>query len=402
MWRARSRTLATLSSRARALANNNAAAHVWEKINALAAQPGRVNMSQGFPDFPGSAVARRVAADAITSGAVAGSQYTQQPGSLVLRQAIADFVERRHGPRVDAASEVVVTAGAQEALAAAFLSYLDPGDEVIIFEPCYPFMLGAIRLAGAVPRAVTLRAPMFGIDEAELRAAAASPRAKLLVLNSPQNPTGHVATPEELSLVADVCRSHSLLAIADDVYEHCTFGGARHLRLADMEGMRERTITLGSGGKLFALTGWRTAWAIGPKELMQPIGQAHTHLTFSAPTPLQLGIAAALDAEDGLDAVGPLFESNFNLLADALVAHTPVSSVCAAQGGYFLVADAGRADLEFCEWLAEAKGVCATPMTVFYSTPPEPTSTLVRFTICKSREHIERCCEALAGGAGGT
>lgn len=133
---------------------------------------------------------------------------------------------------------------------------------------------------------------------------------------------------------------------------------------------------------------------------VQPVGQAHTHLTFSAPTPLQLGVAAALDAEDGLADVGPLFESNFARLAEALRAHTPVRHVCEAQGGYFLVADAGRADLEFCEWLAEEKGVCCTPMAVFYASPPLH-STLVRFTICKSREHIERCCEALAGGPRG-
>lgn len=230
------RGLATLASRARALAENNAAAHVWEKINALAAHPGRINMSQGFPDFEGSPVARRVAAEAIADGSVAGSQYTQQPGSPVLREAVAAFIGRRHGARINAATDVVVTAGAQEALVAAFLTYCDPGDEVVIFEPCYPFMLGAIRLAGAVPRCVTLRDEAgFTIDEEALRAAASSPRAKMLVLNTPQNPTGHVATRSELELVGAVCREYGLLAIADDVYEHCLFGGVRHQRFCVLD-----------------------------------------------------------------------------------------------------------------------------------------------------------------------
>lgn len=395
---ARGRSVATLSARSRALADGGGrAAQVWEHVNGLAARPGMINMGQGFPDFPGSSVARRVASAAVAVGAAADNQYSQQPGSAVLRQSISNFVARRHGGTpLDFASEVVVTAGAQEALAAAFLAFLDPGDEVIIFDPCYPFMLGAIRLAGAVPKCVTLEAPGFAIDAAAVRAAAeASSRAKMLVLNTPHNPTGHVASAAELEQVAAVCREHDLLAVADEVYEHCLFGGATHRRLADVEGMRERTITLGSGGKLFALTGWRVAWATGPAALVQPLGQAHTHLTFSAPTPLQLGIAAALDTEDGLADVGPSFEENFAMLSEALLAGTPIKEVCAAQGGYFLVAETGQADVDFCEWLAEERGVCCTPMSVFYAE--QRPCELVRFTICKSREHMERACEALRG-----
>jgi N-succinyldiaminopimelate aminotransferase len=223
-----------------------------------------------------------------------------------------------------------------------------------------------------------------------------------LVLNSPHNPTGHVATPAELQLVAEVCKAHDLLAVSDEVYEHCVFPSAlsappRHLQLAAEPGMRERTITIGSGGKLFALTGWRVAWAYGPAALIQPLSRSHTHLTFSAPTPLQAGIAAALDVEDGLDEVPVLFGGNWQLLADALREGTSIGSICEAQGGYFLVAETdGSSDVDFCRRLAEGKGVVCTPMSVFYSgEPPAEPCRLVRFTVCKSRDYIQRACAAL-------
>ena len=428
-----------LSTRGRTLASGGGqAAAVWESVNALAAQPGMVNMGQGYPDFPGSSIARRVAAEAAASGEPSLAQYTPQPGSLRLRRAVSAFYAERHGASYDPADEVVVTAGGQEALAAAFLAYLDPGDEVVLFEPFYPFMLGAVHLAGAVPRVVRLHAPDFEIDHAALEAACASPRAKMVVLNSPHNPTGHVATAAELALVARLCARHDLLALSDEVYEHAVFDGA-HRRLADEPGMRERTISVSSGGKLFSLTGWRVAWACGPAALVGPLGRAHTHLTFSAPTPLQEGIAAALEAETAaagaaraaaasasasdatpgevcegssragaeaeaeaevgsLGAIAPLFRANFAALASALREGTAVRSVCAAQGGYFLVAETdGRSDVAFCAALAEEKGVVCTPLSVFYAAPFDEAApcTLVRFTICKSAAHIARACAAL-------
>ena len=402
-----------LSSRAKALhAGGGAAASVWEKMNAIAARAGMVNMSQGFPDFPGSSVARDAASVAMATGDAASNQYSPQPGLLALRESVSAFYDRRHGVTYDPASEVVVTAGGQEGLAAAFLAYLNPGDEVVCVEPFYPFMLGAILNAGAIPRVVTLEPPDFALPEAALREACASPKAKMLVLNTPHNPTGKVATPQELEMVASACVENDLLAVADEVYEHCVFpsttpvgststatAAAAHRRLAAAPGMAERTITIGSGGKLFALTGWRVAWATGPAELLAPLGRAHTHMTFSAPTPLQLGVAAALDVEDGLEEVAPLFASNWRKLATALEeGHTPVAEVCAAEGGYFLVARTdGTPDVEFCENLAESAGVVATPMSVFYTTPftEEEPCTLVRFTICKSKEHVERACERI-------
>jgi N-succinyldiaminopimelate aminotransferase len=409
-----------LSQRAHALAaGGGAAARVWEEVNALASQPGMLNMGQGFPDFPGSILARNVASKVVAGGEAAYNQYSQQPGSIQLREAIATFHSKRYGTEWDA-TDVVVTAGAQEGLAAAFSAFLDPGDEVILCEPFYPFMLGAVRLAGAVPRVVTLRAPDFSIDEKALKAmdaAAASARCKMIVLNTPHNPTGHVATEAELDAVASICVSHDLLAVADEVYEHCVFraSGAKHRQLCSRAGMEGRTITLGSGGKLFSLTGWRVAWAIGPSELTAPLGAAHTHLTFSAPTPLQAGIAAALTddhVEDELNSVRDLFAENYERLSSALIEmrmEAPpygtksgpgfaVKSVCNAQGGYFLVAETNHnvSDVEFCRMLAKEKNIACTPMSVFYSSEAEAEDcTLVRFTICKSREHIERVCDQL-------
>ena len=223
-----------LAQRAQNLASSfGAAAPLWESVNALAQRPGMINMGQGFPDFEGSLVARQAAAAAVEAGKAPSNQYSPQPGYLDLREAVAGFVEKRYNTPLDAASEVVITAGGQEALAAAFLAFLDPGDEVVVFEPFYPFMLGAIAQAGAIPRVVTLRSEAgFAIDESALREAASSPKAKMLVLNSPHNPTGHVATPHELKLVADVCKQNDLLAISDEVYEHCIFPNSSrsHLR----------------------------------------------------------------------------------------------------------------------------------------------------------------------------
>lgn len=267
-----------LSHRARALAaGGGAAARVWEEVNALASQPGMVNMGQGFPDFAGSAVARDVASEALQGGSAALNQYSPQPGLLALRESIASFQTRRYGASYDAATEVIVTAGAQEGLAgrhtgnpavpalpnfiklwlvfaAAFAAFLDPGDEVLLFEPFYPFMLGAVRLAGAVPRVVTLHSPEFAIDTDKVaQLVAESPKVKMLVLNSPHNPTGHVASATELEAIAKVCVAHDLIAVADEVYEHSVFpsgGGdsapsSGHMQLAASPGMRERTITLG-------------------------------------------------------------------------------------------------------------------------------------------------------------
>lgn len=368
----------------------------------LAAKPGVVNMGQGAPDFVGSSIALRAAAAAAEAGGAADNQYSAKEGTIKLRVSVADFMERRYGHRPDPTSEVVITAGGQEALACMFLAFCNPGDEVITFEPYFPFMLGAMQLAGATPRCVTLEAPNFTFDEATLRAAASSTRAKMLIVNTPHNPTGRVATAAELEMIGRVCREYGLIAVSDEVYEHCVFHGLQHRRLADVDGMRDRTITIGSGGKLFSLTGWRVAWAVGPRALVGPLTQVHTQTTFCSPTPLQLGVAAALDCDAGLADISDLFEENAAMLTKALHEGTTLD-VFPPDGGYFLIAQTpdGEADIDYCRRLAETKGVAATPMSVFYATDhwsPARPCNLVRFTVCKSREHVQRACDALRHG----
>jgi len=300
-------------------------------------------MGQGFPDFAGSLTARHAAAEALLVGSAAANQYSAPAGLLELREEVSRLYARLYpGDAYDPASEVVICTSGQESLNAALRACVSEQvsrggrDGVIVFEPYFPFTQGALDNAPAVMQPVRTHAPGFAIDAAALRAAV-TPRTGTVLLNSPHNPTGHVATEAELAAVAEVCIEHDLLAVSDDVYEHAVFGeGCRHRRLCDVPGMRERTITVSSAGKLFSLTGWRVAWALAPARLATAVASAHTNLTYSAPTPLQAGIAAALREEDGsFGGVAQLFGANFELLATAPREHqplfTPLFSLCIAR-----------------------------------------------------------------------
>ncbi len=380
------------------------ATDVWTEVNALAARPGTINMGQGFPDFEGSLIARKAAAEAMLAGAPSLNQYSPQLGLLELREAVSDFYLRQHpeAPAYDPGSEVVVCTSGQEALTASIRACIQRQGRrgVLVLEPFYPFLAGAIEMAGGVMTPVRLQPPDFRLDSAVVDAirSAATAEVGTLVLNSPHNPTGMVATPAELLAVGGLCTELDLCAVSDEVYENAVFGpNARHRRLADVEGMRERTATISSAGKLFSLTGWRVGWALAPPTLATAIAASHTHLTYSAPTPFQVGMAAALREEDGsFGGIRDLFGGNFERLATAL--RRRGLNVCDAQGGYFLVAETGGVpDMQFVRSLAEETGVVCTPMSVFYNAPTaDSTCTLVRFTICKSREHIEKACAALA------
>ena len=233
----------------------------------------------------------------------------------MLRQEVAAFYSRRYSAVLDPATEIVVCSSGQEALCSTFLSLLDPGDEVIIFEPFYPFLLGALQLAGAVPRVVRLEATDFGVNAAAVAAAVTS-KTRMLVHNSPHNPTGHVSSAAELEALAAVCCQHNLLALSDEVYENAVFPPGQHRRLADEKGMKCRTITISSAGKLLSLTGWRVAWASGPARLLSAVNFAHTHMSYCAPTPLQQGVAAALREEDGtFGGVAELFAGPVSFIA---------------------------------------------------------------------------------------
>ena len=269
------------------------AVEVWKEINGLASMPGMINMGQGFPDFEGSIVARQAAAEALLSGEQVLNQYSAPAGLMELREAVGDFYHRLYpdGVTYDPATEIVICTSGQETLNAALRTTVQARagrDGVLVFEPYFPFTQGAMDTAGGVFQPVLLQKPAFAIDPHAVRTAI-TPSTGTLFLNSPHNPTGHVATRTELESLAQICVEHDLLAVSDEVYENSVFGpGATHLRLADMPGMRERTITVSSAGKLFSLTGWRVAWALAPPTLATAISAAHTNLTYSAPTPLQV------------------------------------------------------------------------------------------------------------------
>jgi len=365
---------------------------LWTKLNELGARPGAINMGQGFPDFAGSAVARDAAKAALDVPAL--NQYAPINGLVELRDAIRGFYERSYGSHYDD-DEVVVTTSGQEALVASLKAcFTEERRGVLVMEPFYPFLAPAIAAAGGLMQPARLSSPGFVLDEAALDAAADATTA-CAVLNTPHNPTGRVFSESEIDAFASFCERRNVYAVADEVYEHAVFPGRTHIRLADR--LRERTISLSSAGKLFSLTGWRVGWALAPRDLALKVSNAHTALTYSAPTPLQQGVAAALKAEDGsFDGVPFTFGRNAEMLAAALTARG--LDVFPPEGGYFLCANCHEPAMAFVERLADETGVVCTPLNVFYATPPED-DTWVRFTICKSAAHVDRACEALAPGA---
>eukprot|EP00041_Stephanoeca_diplocostata_P010434 m.166070 g.166070 ORF g.166070 m.166070 type:complete len:298 (+) comp18146_c1_seq1:913-1806(+) len=290
-----------------------------------------------------------------------------------------------------------------EALYAAIMAICDPGDEVVLFEPFFPWYLPCVRLAGAVAKTVTLKEPEFKIDPDALRAAFSS-KTKMVVCNSPHNPTGHVLSHDELELIASLCKQHDVIAVFDEVYETTLFSGAQHKRLCVVDGMAQRTLNIGSAGKIFNLTGWRIGWVTGPADLVAGCRAIHGYTTFSAATPLQAGIAAALDKEsDGFyEDISAVFSANFAKLSAALQSlGYQVCCIDGEVGGYFLVADissSGMDGMTFAKWLAKEKGVACVPLQVFYTpraNDPDWKCSLVRFAICKEPATIDTACAKL-------
>jgi len=300
---------------------------------------------------------------------------------------------------------VVVLSSGTEGLYATLQALVDPGDEVICFQPFFPWYLPAIRLAGGTVKTVTLDPAQNFAPDMEALKAAFSSKTKLIITNTPHNPTGHISTLEELEVIAELCREHDVVCLSDEVYEPFVFGESRHNRICDLPGMAGRTLTLGSGGKLFSCTGWRVGWIYGPAELVGAVKAIHGYCTFSAPTPFQEGIATALDEacdggelDDHFSRLTKQFGQNAATLCEAL-ATVDVQGFM-PDGGYFLVADVaktGKSDIEFCKWLASERDVTCVPLSVFYEEGAAPRS-LVRFAICKSAETIEKAAAAIAGG----
>lgn len=373
---------------------------IFAEMSALATATGAVNLGQGFPDFDGPPEMLDAAVAAIRDGQ---NQYPPGPGTAVLREAVAAHQQRFYGLVVDPATEVVVTAGATEAVTAAVLALCEAGDEVVVLDPLYDSYAASVALAGAVVRPVGLRPGAdgrFGFDPDELRAAF-GPRTRLVLLNTPHNPTGTVLTREELGLVAELCQAHDVTAVTDEVYEHLVLDG-EHVPLASLPGMWERTLTISSGGKSFSCTGWKIGWAVGPQRLVGALMRVKQYLTYTNGAPFQPAVALALGlGDDYFDSFTASMRGKRDRLRAGLAAAG--FGVEVSQGTYFVAADIrpllGDGDevdgLVFCRALPERCGVVAVPMQGFYATPGEGRH-LVRFTFGKRDEVLDEAVRRLA------
>jgi N-succinyldiaminopimelate aminotransferase len=373
---------------------------IFAEMSALAVETGAINLGQGFPDTDGPREVLDAAIESIDGGL---NQYPPLPGMPILREAIAAHQQRFYDIELDPATEIVVTAGATEALAGALLGMLDAGDEVIVFEPMYDSYRAGIAMADARAVPVLLAPDANGnyvFDPAELRAAVSS-RTKLVLLNTPHNPTGKVFTRDELQLVADVVLEHDLIAVTDEVYEHLAFDGRTHVPLSTLPGMAERTLTISSGGKTFHTTGWKIGWMSGPAPLVAAARTAKQFLTFVNGAPFQPAMAVGLGLPDSYFAG---MRAGLQATRDRLVAaldsvgfitYTPEAS-------YFVTADIRPLDssgngVDFCRQLPHRCGVVAVPNEVFYARP-EHGRHMVRFAFCKQMQVIEAAADALTKG----
>ena len=367
---------------------------IFAEMSALAAETGAINLGQGFPDTDGPPEVLEAAVRAIRAGE---NQYPPGPGILALREAVAAHQRRFHGVELDPDGEVLVTTGATEAIAAALLALCDPGDEVVTFEPYYDSYAACIAMAGATRRVVTLRAPDYALDRAAL-AAAFTERTRLILLNTPHNPTGKVFDRAELEAVAALCRERDVLAVTDEVYEHLVFDGRPHVPLCTLDGMRGRTLTVSSAGKTFSVTGWKIGWATGPRELVAAVQTAKQFLTFTSGAPFQPAVALALGLPDEyFSRVAAALQAKRDRLCAGLRAAG--LSVFEPAGTYFVTADIrplGFADgRDFCARLPHAAGVVAVPTVVFYDDE-DAGRPLVRFAFCKRDAVIDEAAARLA------
>ena len=362
---------------------------IFTEMSALATRTGAINLGQGFPDTDGPPEIVAAAELALRSGTA--NQYAPLAGVPELCAAIAGHQHRRYGLTVDPQDGVQVTFGATEAIAAAMLGLLEPGDQVVVLEPFYDSYAAAIAMAGGTRRLVTLRPPAFALDVDALAGAARG--ARMLVLNSPHNPTGRVLTRAELEAVARACVDNDLIAVTDEVYEHLVFDG-EHVPLATLPGMAERTLTISSAGKSFSFTGWKIGWASGPPQLVGTVRSAKQFLSFAGGTPFQHAGAVALALSD--DVYAALAEE-LRARRDRLCAGIEAAGlrVMRPQGTYFVNVDAGEDGMGFCRELPARAGVVAVPTQVFYDDP-EAGRTLVRFAFCKREAVIDEAVDRLA------
>ena len=367
---------------------------IFTVMSALAVQHGAVNLGQGFPDYDGPADVIEAAAAALKDGR---NQYPPMTGVPELRRAVADANRRFYGIEVDPDREVVVTSGATEAITACLMAVLNPGDECVLIEPLYDTYLPVVKLLGAVPRLVRLSPPKWELPRAEL-AAAFGPKTKAILFNTPMNPTGKVFTAAELAFLAELIQRHDCYAICDEVYEHLTYDGWKHIPLMTLPGMRERSMRVSSAGKTFSLTGWKVGYITCDATLQPNVAKAHQNLTFTTPPNLQRGVAVGLAKDDAYFAsLSGELAARRDLLTKGL--NDLGFTTLPVQGSYFVTADirsigyAGD-DVAFCRQITEEAKVTAIPVTAFYAGE-DPPNHYARFAFCKNEAVLEEALRRL-------
>lgn len=365
---------------------------VFETMSRLAREHGAVNLGQGFPDDPGPADIREAGARALIDGP---NQYPPMMGLPALREAVAAHYARHQGLTLDPETEVMVTSGATEALAGALLALIEPGDEVILFAPMYDAYLPLVRRAGGVARIVNLTPPAFRLDAAAL-AEAFSDRTKLVLLNNPLNPSATLFGPDDLALLATLCCRHDVVALCDEVWEHVVFDGARHVPLMGLPGMRERTVKIGSAGKIFSLTGWKVGFVTADAQLMRVLAKAHQFLTFTTPPNLQAAVALGLGKEEPwFAAMRAGYARSRDRLALGLTERG--FTVLPAAATWFLNIDIAplghHDDVAFCETLVTRHGVAAIPVSAFY--PDAAVRHVVRLCFAKADATLDAALDRM-------
>jgi aspartate/methionine/tyrosine aminotransferase len=367
---------------------------IFDVMSGLAREYEAVNLGQGFPDVDGSPDVREFAARSLMHDS---NQYPPSPGLLELREAVADHYRRFQALDLDGPSEVVVTSGATEALMAATMALLQPGDEVVIFQPLYDAYLPMIRLAGATPRYVRLQPPEWRVTAQALEAAF-TPKTRMIIFNNPLNPSAVVYHEDELRIIAEACVRHDVIAVCDEVWEHLVYDNRRHTPLMALPGMRERTVKIGSAGKIFSLTGWKVGWACAAPPIAAAIAKAHAFLTFTTSPNLQRAVAYGLGKDDAYFAPARQgFARSRDRLSEGLTAEG--FTILPSQGTYFLLLDLAASgiaadDQTFAERAVREAGVAVIPVSAFYAE--DPVRNVVRLCFSKKDETIDAGVERLA------
>ncbi|MCA9997422.1 MAG: aminotransferase class I/II-fold pyridoxal phosphate-dependent enzyme [Anaerolineales bacterium] len=366
---------------------------IFTEMTAMAREYNAINLGQGFPDFAAPDFIKEAARASIAAEV---NQYSPANGRLDMREALAAKVARQYGIEIDPNSQINIVHGATEAIFATIMGLVNPGEEVIIFEPYYDSYVPAVIMAGGIPVYYTLHAPDFAIDRDKL-ARLFNVNTKAIMINTPHNPIGKVYTREELTMIAELCQAHDVIAVVDEVYEHIVFNGRFHLSMSTLPGMADRTVTISSIGKTYSVTGWKTGWTIASPELTTAVFRAHQFITFSTVHPMQHAAAAALAAPDSYyTELTAMYQQRRDFLADALRAAGLPPIVPA--GTYFMmvdISDLGFAnDREFCYYLTKEIGVAAIPPSAFYVNPADGAK-IARFAFCKSMGALEEAANRL-------